>query len=223
MKMGAALARVSRSPNLPQAAGNIPRTIFVTRLLSGSSDADMFLAHLLALPDGSMNVVAHCGGPAGPTFKSHDRAKSIRLDTDDPDLTAKVIDFRVANRQNNMIALFDPECLNAALQLLDTMEDFQVPVDILFITSRFEPTPTFVSRLEANGRRVIRAHKASFRMDVPDDILVYPAISPQLENAYANGELTLRQIVDGSSIGVQVAFEYSLFNFATSLRGHLHG
>lgn len=99
MKMGAALARISRSPSLPPAAGNIPRTIFVTRLLSGSSDADMFLAHLMALPNGSMNAVAHCGGPAGPTFKSHDQAKAIRLDTDDPDLPAKFIDFRVANRQ----------------------------------------------------------------------------------------------------------------------------
>lgn len=122
-----------------------------------------------------------------------------------------------------MITFSDPECLSAALQLLVNMEDFQVPVDILFITSRFEPTPTFVSRLEANGRRIIRVHKASFRMDVSDDILVYPAISPQLENAYARGELTLRQIVDGSSLGIQVTFENNLSNFSKSLGGHLHG
>lgn len=223
LKMGADLARAIRAPNLPLGPGNIPRTIFVTRLLSGSSEADTFLAHLTALPHCSTMAIAHCGGPAGPAFKSHDQALAIRLQADDPDLTAKTLDFRVANPQTNMVALFDPECLHAALQLLDDFEVLQAPVDILFITSRTEPLPKFVKQLVAAGRRVGLARKASFRMEMPDDIVIYPPISPQLENAYASGALTLRQIVDGSSIGVQLAFERNLIDFAKSLLGHFHG
>lgn len=221
--MGAALARVSQALCLPSAAGNLPRTIFVTRLLAGSSDADTFLAHLMALPGGSTKALAHCGGPVGPTFKSHNQTLATRLQTDDPDLTSKVIDFRLANRQNHMIALFDPECLHAALQLLDDLEVLQVPVDIMFITSRSEPAPKFVSQLEANGRPVVRAHKASLRNDAPNDIVIYPAISPQLEMEYARGELTLRQIVEGSSTGTQITFERNLNNFSMAMRGQLRG
>lgn len=220
--MGAALACVSRAPSLPL-AGKFPRTIFVTRLLAGSSDADKFLAHLLALPDGPTNAVAHCGGPVGPTFKSHNQALAIRLQTDDPDLTAEVVNFRLANPRNHMITLFDPECLHAALQLLDDLKFLQVPVDVIFITSRSEPTPKFLSQLEANGRRVVRAHKASLRNDVHDDIVIYPEISPQLEMEYARGALTLRQIVDGSSTGIQLAFERGLYNFATAMWKQLRG
>ena len=197
--------------------------MFIVRLLSGASDADALLAHLIALPSVSTPAIAHCGGPAGPSFKAHDQALALRLETDDPDLTARVIDFRMANEQRHMIALFDPECLRGALQLLDDLALLQVPVDILFVTSRSEPIPKFVSRLEATGHRVVRAHKASLRADDLDGILVYPAISPQLEDAYASGTLTLRQIVDGSSLGNKLAFERNLTAFAISLIGHLHG
>jgi hypothetical protein len=223
LKMGSELARVSRAPDLPTAAENRPRTMFVTRLLSGSSNADTFLAHLLALPTGSGTAVVLCGGPAGPSFKSHNQDLSLRIQAEDEDLTAKIIDFRHAHPQRHIIVLFDPECLPSAIQLLEDFDMLQIPVDIIFITSRTEREPTFVQQLEANHRPVVHAHQQSLRLDYPKDTLFYPAISPQLESVYADGTLNLRQIVDSSSVGVQIAFERNLMTFATSLRSCLHG
>jgi hypothetical protein len=223
VKMGAELARVSRAPDLPTTADNFPRTMFLTRLLSGSSEADTFLAHLLALPTGSATAVVQCGGPAGPSFKSHDQSLSLRLQSEDQDLTAKVIDFRVVHNRRHMIILFDPECLRSAIQLLDDFAMLQIPVDILFITCRSEKDPSFVSQLEERNSRVVRAFEKSLRMDYPAGTLLYPPISPQLETAYANGALNLREIVDGSSLGIQLAFERNLMAFATSLQECLHG
>lgn len=89
VKMGNTLARVSRAESLPPALAGLPRTMFIVRLLSGASDADALLAHLIALPSDSTPIVAHCGGPAGPSFKAHDQALALRLETDDPDFTAR--------------------------------------------------------------------------------------------------------------------------------------
>ena len=223
MKMGDALARVSLAPSLPWVATGLPRTMIIMRMLAGASEVDALLAHLLALPSDLPPAVAHCGGPAGPSLKVHDQALTLRLDADDPDLTAKVIDFRLANEKRHMIATFDPECIQGGLQLLDDLALLRIPADLLFVTYRREAVPKFVSRLEAAGSRVIRAQKASLRADDPANFLFYPGISPQLEAAYASGTMTLRQIIGVSSLGIQMAFERSLSAFANSLLGHLHG
>lgn len=223
IKMGDALARASLAPGLPRAAADLPRTFIITRMLSGASEADALLAHLLALPSDLAPAVAHCGGPAGPSFKVHDESLKLRLDADDPDLGAKIIDFRLAHGSRHVVATFDPECIRSALQLVEDLALLRVPADLLFVTSRSEATPRFVSRLEASGSRVVRAHKASLRADDDGEVLIYPGISPQLEAAYASGTLALRQIVQSSSLGIQLAFERSLATFAQSLIGHLHG
>lgn len=131
VKMGEVLARVSRAPSLPLAPAGYPRTMIIVRLLSGASEADALLAHLIALPSSVAPAVVHCGGPAGPSFKAHDEATVLRLETDDPDLVAKVIDFREINERRHVIALFDPECLRGALQVVDDLALLRYPIDIL--------------------------------------------------------------------------------------------
>lgn len=224
--MGDRLLRGSLAPPLPLTEVGHPRTIFLFRMLSGAAETDCLLSHMLALPYDPEPVVAHCGGPAGPSFKAHPEALRARFDADDPDLMAKLIDFRIAHPMASLFGTFDadPACIDAGLSALQSLRTrLDVAVDIILVTSRTEPVPKFVAQLRYNGDHVIHAHPASLRPTLSGDVLAYPAISPSIEKEYSTGKLSLRTIVNSSSFGIREAFEINLSRFRESVGGHLHG
>lgn len=222
--MGDQLLRGSMAHPLPPTGAGHPRTTFLFRMLSGAAETDCLLGHLLALPFDPDPVLAHAGGPAGPSFKAHSPALRARFDSDDADLMAKLIDFRMEHPAAHLFASFDPECIDAGLRTLQSLRvHFNLAVDNIFVTSRTESVPKFVERLQSCGDHVIHAHPASLRPVTSGDVLSYPAVSPTVEREYAQGKLSLRTIVNSSSFGVRVAFEENLAAFRECLGSQLYG
>ena len=222
--MGNSLAQVYAYPELSKAAGAMPRTILIGRILAGANDSDLLMASVLCLPRFETFALALFGEPAGPTFKSHPAEMKRRFDQDDLGAVGTLIDWRLALPDTPMIASFDPTCAGSLLQAVEVLTtDLEVPTDVIFMAAKNEGTPALLERLRESAARVILAKAAmmSSKFDRPDDLEV-PALPQILAAPYASLQGSLRDLVNALPLGSSATFRSSLRKFSSKLEVKLH-
>lgn len=217
--VGNALARANFFPGLSEASGGRPRTVLIGRMLAGAGDSDLLMANLVCLPRSETYGIALFGEPAGPTFKTHPVQMKSRYDLDDPGAVGMFIDWRYRLNDTPIVASFDPSCAGAFVEVAELLTDqFELPIDVIFIAARDEATPGLVKRLRQVVERVTvaRLPTLSSRFDPTDDLEV-PALPKILAGDYALAEKPLRELAAALPPGSLATFLSSLRRFASKL------